>query len=252
MALAFVLLWLIEPSRGAQDPHGAGAATPLTLNASVRALLARRSWLSNTIAQVIYTFAMGGLATWMPTYFVRERGIPLATAASTFGLLLVVAGFIGTLLGGRLSDTLGRRAAGAHFGLSGWTLVASLAFTLPAVLAPSPYVFWPAMFVTLLLLFMNIGPLNAAMANVLPADLRARGFAITTMSIHLLGDAASPYLIGVASDVVGLTAPVLLSGSLLAVAGLVLLLDRASLERDTRAMQGAMGRDASTAITYGH
>src|SRR2546430_10910925 len=32
-------------------------------------------------------FAMGGLATWMPTYFVRERGIPLARATSTFGLL---------------------------------------------------------------------------------------------------------------------------------------------------------------------
>jgi glutamate/tyrosine decarboxylase-like PLP-dependent enzyme len=34
------------------------------------------------------------------------------------------------------------------------------------------------MFATLFLLFMNIGPLNAAMANVLPADLRARGFAV--------------------------------------------------------------------------
>jgi predicted MFS family arabinose efflux permease len=241
MALAFVLLWLAEPPRGAQDPHGAGAATPLTLGASVRALVARRSWVSNTIAQVIYTFAMGGLATWMPTYFVRERGLPLATAASTFGLVLVVAGFLGTLIGGRASDALSRRTPGGHFTLSGWTLVASLAFTLPAVLAPSPYVFWPAMFVTLLLLFMNIGPLNAAMANVLPADLRARGFALTTMAIHLLGDAASPYLIGVASDAVGLTAPVLVTGSLLAVAGLVLLVDRASLERDTRAMQAPAG-----------
>ncbi|HEV8472835.1 MAG TPA: MFS transporter, partial [Methylomirabilota bacterium] len=224
-----------------QDPQGAGAATPLTLGASVRALVARRSWVSNTIAQVIYTFAMGGLATWMPTYFVRERGLPLATAASTFGLVLVVAGFLGTLIGGRASDALSRRTPGGHFTLSGWTLVASLAFTLPAVLAPSPYVFWPAMFVTLLLLFMNIGPLNAAMANVLPADLRARGFALTTMAIHLLGDAASPYLIGVASDAVGLTAPVLVTGSLLAVAGLVLLVDRASLERDTRAMQAPAG-----------
>jgi hypothetical protein len=35
-------------------------------------------------------------------------------------------------------------------------------------------VFWPAMFVRLVLLFVNIGPLNAAMANVLPAELRAR------------------------------------------------------------------------------
>jgi predicted MFS family arabinose efflux permease len=241
MALAFVLLGLTEPSRGAQDPQRPDAATPLGLATSLRALAARRSWLTNTAAQVIYTFAMGGLATWMPTYFVRERGIPLVTATSTFGLLLVVAGFIGTLLGGRVSDALARRAPGAHFAVSGWTLVGSLAFTLPAVLAPSPYVFWPAMFVTLLLLFMNIGPLNAAMANVLPADLRARGFAVTTGVMHLLGDAASPYLIGRASDAVGLTAPVLVTGLLLAVAGVVLLVDRASLERDTRALQAHAG-----------
>jgi predicted MFS family arabinose efflux permease len=237
VVLAFLLLGLVEPRRG-----GAGASTPMTLGASLRALAARRSWVSNTAAQVIYTFAMGGLATWMPTYFVRERGIPLATAASTFGLILVAAGFIGTLIGGRASDALARRVPGAHFVLSGWTLVASLAFTLPAVLAPSPAVFWPAMFMTLLLLFMNIGPLNAAMANVLPADLRARGFAVTTGVMHLLGDAASPWLIGVASDAVGLTLPVLVTGALLVVAGIVLLLDRASLVRDTRAAEAAHAR----------
>jgi hypothetical protein len=63
----------------------------------------------------------------MPTYFVRERGLTLAGAASTFGLILVAAGFIGTLAGGRLSDALARRIPGAHFVLSGWSLVASLA-----------------------------------------------------------------------------------------------------------------------------
>lgn len=239
VVLAFVLLMLREPRRGAHDT-AAAAATPLSLSTSLRALVARRSWVSNTAAQVIYTFAMGGLATWMPTYFVRERGIPLATAASTFGLILVAAGFLGTLLGGRLSDALARRVPGAHFVLSGWSLVGSIVFTLPAVLAPSPAIFWPATFITLLLLFMNIGPLNAAMANVLPADLRARGFAVTTGVMHLLGDAASPWLIGVASDAVGLTLPVLVTGSLLVVAGIVLLVERASLVRDLRA-SGANG-----------
>ena len=46
------------------------------------------------------------------------------------------------------------------------------------------------MFIALTLLFLNTGPLNAAMANVLPAGLRSWGFAINTTAIHLLGDAA--------------------------------------------------------------
>jgi MFS transporter, Spinster family, sphingosine-1-phosphate transporter len=128
-----------------------------------------------------------------------------------------------------------RRHPGADFIVSGWSLVASIVFTLVAILAPQPAVFWPAMFVTLLLVFVNIGPLNAAMANVLPAELRARGFAVTTLLMHLLGDAASPWLIGAASDQVGLRTPVLVTGCLLAVGGAVLLVGRATLEVDLRA-----------------
>jgi len=56
--------------------------------------------------------------------------------------------------------------------------------------------------------------------------------------MHLLGDAASPWLIGVASDAVGLTLPVLATGSLMVLAGVVLLVDRASLVRDLRALSG--------------
>jgi MFS family permease len=235
MLLALTLLRLGEPERGASEAPGAQAATPLALGPSLRALAARPSYLVNTAAQVLYTFAMGGLATWMPTYYVRERGLALSTASTTFGLLLLIAGFAGTVLGGQLTDWLGRRLRGAQFAISGWSLTLALVFTLGAVLSPSPAIFWPSTFVTLLLLFLNIGPLNAAMANVLPPDLRARGFALSTMAMHLLGDAASPWLIGVASDFVGLTAPILAAGVLLTIAGLLLLMGRGALERDIAA-----------------
>jgi MFS family permease len=240
-ALAFTLLLLTEPRRGAMDPPGAMGVAPIGLGAALGALARRRSYTVNTAAQIIYTFAMGGLATWMPTYFVRVRGIPLATAASTFGVLLVVAGFAGTLAGGRIASGVSRRWPGGDFTVSGWSLAGSIVFTLLAILAPDPEVFWPAMFVTLVLLFVNIGPLNAAMANVLPAELRARGFALTTMLIHLLGDAASPWIIGEASDRLGLQLPVLLTGCLLAVAGLVLLAGRRTLVTDLRAAAAAPG-----------
>jgi len=231
--LAFMLLLLAEPTRGALDAAPC-APVPLALGCSLRALVSRRSYLVNTVAQIIYTFAMGGLATWMPTYFVRVRMIPLARASSTFGLLLVAAGFAGTLVGGALTSRLARRSPGAEFTVAGWSLTGSLAFTVVSLLAPEPEVFWPAMFITLFLLFLNVGPLNAATANVLPGDLRARGFAVTTMLIHLLGDAASPWLIGVASDAVGLKIPVLVTGCLLSVAGVVLLAGRQALIDDLR------------------
>ena len=232
LALAFALLLLREPPRGRFDAKSKPATS---LRETFEALRARPSFFFNMAGQTIFTFAMGGLGTWMPTYFVRERGLGVGAAGTVFGALLLVAGFLGTITGGQLGDRLARRLPGAHFSFSGWALIASLPFTLTAVLSPTPALFWPAMFVTLLLSFVNMGPLNAALVNVLPPDLRARGFGLHTTTIHLLGDALSPFLIGVVSDSIGLRIPVLLTGLLLPVAGLVLLIGRRYLVADLAA-----------------
>jgi hypothetical protein len=92
----------------------------------------------------------------------------------------------------------------------------------------------------LFLIFLSLGPLNAAIANVLPANLRSQGFAVNVMAIHFLGDAISPYFIGLASDHLGgLKWPVFGAGSLLVLAGLVLLAGRRALERDLTRAAGA-------------
>jgi sugar phosphate permease len=225
---------LRDPERGRFDKPGAHAVA-LTTREALRALVARPSFLANTLAQTIFTFSLGGLATWMPTYFVRTRQLSLAAATTTFGGLLVLAGFLGTIVGGRLGDRMSARSADGHFVLSAVTLMASLPFTLVAILHPAPAIFWPAMFATLFLLFVNTGPLNAAMANVLPPELRGRGFAVNVVAIHLLGDAISPPLIGAASDRIGLQTPVLVTGALVVLAGIVLLAGRAALRRDLAA-----------------
>jgi predicted MFS family arabinose efflux permease len=238
LALALALLFLREPPRGRFDEKSRPATT---LRESIAALRQRPSFFFNMAGQTIFTFAMGGLGAWMPTYFVRERGLGVAAAGTVFGALMLVAGFLGTIVGGQAGDRLARRFPGAHFSFSGWALVASVPFTLLAVLSPAPALFWPAMFVTLLLTFVNLGPLNAALVNVLPPDLRARGVGLHTTTIHLLGDALSPFLIGVVSDSLGLRIPVLLTGLLLPLAGLVLLIGRRQLVADLAARPTRVG-----------
>ena len=243
-ALAFALLFLRDPPRGGMDvPEGSGVATggvsgdvpqPASPPSppSLGALLRIPSFLFHTAAQIIYTFVVGGLATWMPTYFVRVRHLPLASADLMFGGVLAAAGLVGTLIGGRVGDRLAARHPSGHFLLAGASMILSVPFAVAGIVSPSPAIFWPAMFVALTLLFLNTGPLNAAMANVLPAQLRGWGFAMNTMAIHLLGDAASPTVIGVASDRIGLKLPVLLTVTLPSLAGLVLLAGRSALARD--------------------
>jgi MFS family permease len=249
LALALILATRADPKRGAQDeppergdPGGrvkaesdGSVSSVVVIANAVRELFTRRSFIFNTAAQTIYTFGIGGLAVWMPTYFVRERGLSEASAGTMFGGLLALAGIAGTLLGGRLGDRFAARRADGHFVVSGVALLASLPFTLAAILSPTPAIFWPAMFATLTLLFLNAGPLSAAMANVLPASIRSRGFAANTFAIHVLGDAISPPSIGFAADHMGLRVPVLATGIIIASAGLVLLAGRGALRRDLEA-----------------
>jgi MFS family permease len=239
VVLGILLLLVRDPRRGALDSSGPVASPspsdPVPAPPSSprsRLPLLRGSYIFNVAAQTIYTFSMGGLGLWMPTYFSRERGLSHATASTVFGGLLCLAGFIGTLAGGQLGDRLAQRRRAAPFLVSGVALIVSIPFTVLAVLAPWPAIFWPAIFVTLTLLFLNTAPLNAAMTNVLPPHLRALGFGICIFAIHVFGDALSPAVIGFASDRIGLRLPVLVTGLLLGVAGIVLLAGQRALRRD--------------------
>ena len=222
--LACTLLVLREPTRGRLDVRPDLERMPL--GAFLHTLRQRPSYFVNMAAQTIYTFTMGGLGAWMPTYYVRERHLGVAQAGTLFGALLLAAGFVGTLLGGVLGDRLAAKYRGAHFTFSGVTLLASLPFSVLAVTSANPWLYWPAMGATLFFLFLNYGPLNAAMVNVLPGQARARGVGLHTTTIHVFGDACSPFLIGAASDAIGLRVPVLVTGLLVGMSGVLLLAGR--------------------------
>jgi hypothetical protein len=55
---------------------------------------------------------------------------------------------------------------------------------------------WVPMGLFVFCLFFNTGPTNTILANVVHPQLRARGFALNILIIHLFGDAISPYVMG--------------------------------------------------------
>jgi MFS family permease len=81
-------------------------------------LLRTRSFAFNCAAQTAMTFALGGLAFWMPAYLIF-RGQSAAMAVPAFGGITVVAGLLSTLLGGFVADRLRKRVSGSYFLVSG-------------------------------------------------------------------------------------------------------------------------------------
>lgn len=192
-----------------------------------------------TFAGAAMTFALGGFAVWMPTFFHRAWGLDVGKAGLVFGGVTVAAGLAGSLLGGWASDKLLLKRPDAYLLVSGVGLLAGMPAAMAAVLAPSLALSVAALFVAELLLFLNMGPLNAAIVAVTRVEVRSMAFAANIFIIHALGDALSPTLIGLGSDAFGLGPAMLLACAALGVGGWFCLIARKPYHADAAAAAGA-------------
>jgi sugar phosphate permease len=147
-----------------------------------------------------YTFAVGGMAFWMPAFLERIRGVPREQATVQFGAIVVVTGFVGTFAGGWLGDLWLRRSRQAYLWLSGLTALAAAPLAWVVFTDPRPGVYLPALIAAELLVFASTGPVNTAIVNEVAPQERASAVALSIFSIHVLGDVPSPPLIGWISD----------------------------------------------------
>ena len=95
LLFALLALAIREPKRGASDRSGrAEGLPPPSLLATYRMLARNRTYVTVTLGFIAYTFALGGLAMWAPTFFERHHGMSTAKANEVFGAMTVVAGFL--------------------------------------------------------------------------------------------------------------------------------------------------------------
>jgi predicted MFS family arabinose efflux permease len=196
IALALAALFVAEPARGARDPAG---GEPLALGEGLRRLW-NREFLVVTAGGALMTFSVGGLAFWMPTYFQEVRAMKAGAANLAFGGIAVVAGLVGTFAGGFLGDAWRRRDPRAYTRLSGLSLLAAAPAALAMPFAPTLPLTFALAFVAELFVFLNTGPLNTALVESAPAQVRELGVGLNVLAIHLFGDAFSPFLLGALSD----------------------------------------------------
>jgi hypothetical protein len=157
-----------------------------------------------------YTFALGGMAAFMPKFLMRVRGIPEGAATTWFGLILVGTGFVGTFVGGWMGDYVLRFTKQSYLWVSGLATLIAAPFTLLALSSPEPSIYWGGIVAAELLLFISTGPINSAIINAVAPEIRATAVAASIFTIHALGDVPSPALLGVLSDRTSLAQAVLI------------------------------------------
>jgi MFS transporter, Spinster family, sphingosine-1-phosphate transporter len=201
------------------------------------ALFRNRSYLFNALTMAAMTFAMGGLAQWIPTFITRYHHLNIMEANTAFGTITVVAGISGTLLGGLLGDLFQRKTKKGYLLVSAAGFFLSIPCCIFAILTPDLSACLFAIFLAECLLFLNTGPLNTIIVNVSQPLHRATAFALNIFLIHALGDAISPSVIGWCSDLYELRSALLIAPLFIFIALIFCLLCCRFIENDLSAVE---------------
>jgi MFS family permease len=257
LLLASVSFFMTDPrdrkakGRASVEPIADAKASPIALSYSQAPqprwreylrLLSNRSYMLDTLGMTALTFALGGMAFWMPQYLCGDvahggRGLP-DSAKDLFGGILAVTGLLATLLGGLAGDKLRSRFAGSYFLVSAGGMFLAVPFIIAILYLPFPFA-WVPLGLAIFFLLFNTGPTNAILANVTKPSVRATAFGLNILILHLLGDAASPPLLGAMAGRYGWRSAFYLVAAAAALSGVLWLLGVPYLEADTRRAEAA-------------
>lgn len=207
---ALLAIFVKEPKRGGSDQLVSTASRSTFLG-----LAKNPAYLCATLGMASLVFSMGGIAAWMPTFFVRYSGFSLSQANLALGGITVIDGILGTWIGGWLAQRWFKTNHRAYYLLSAWSGLLTIPFGALAFFGPE-WILLPSVFLAEFCLFLNTGPLNAAIVNSVSSPVRATAIAVNLFLIHALGDAPSPKIIGRLSDMsdlrmgLGLTLPAMM------------------------------------------
>jgi MFS transporter, Spinster family, sphingosine-1-phosphate transporter len=212
LLLSVTCLLINEPVRKLREGKGKVIDGLRTLS---RIPLFRRA----VLGYCAYTAALGAFAHWAPL-FIADRfqgSLTDETANYYFGLVTVLAGVIGTVLGGQWGDRAQRAlppvtaetaydARANKLGVNSLLRISSIGmmwaapFAAAAFLMPTPLLFFTCAFLAEIGLFLSTSPVNAIGLRGVPPELRASAMAAMIFAIHLFGDLWSPSLLGLLKD----------------------------------------------------
>jgi predicted MFS family arabinose efflux permease len=239
LIMALAILFVKEPLRGESEGEGRShlsdhSQEPPPLKA-YWTLSRNKSYIYMTVGMIFMMFSTHALATWMPTFFYRYRGVSLDQSDLFFGLATLVGGILGIFIGSWFADRIQSRFKAAYCMVSGVGMLLTVPFLVVAIYFESPVIFWSAVFMAVFFLFVNQGPTNAVLINVVMPKIRVGAFAINIFLTHALGDLLSPAIVGLVSDRANLQLALLTVAPVaMALSGMVWLLGMRHQADDTK------------------
>ncbi len=205
LLLALMVASLREPARGQMEEQSKPQPIGTSRNTMKRLLTVIRTtptlqWHFAGMAMI--GFAVNGAAIWLPTFLVRVRGMSVETAGEVSGLSAIVAGLLGTFLGGVLADRWMALRKDARMLILVIRSLLVIPFLFGMFFLPSSALLITVIVVGSCISAVWFGPAAAVVHDLVEPDIRSIAVAVYVLVINLAAG-ASPILIGKLTDASG-------------------------------------------------
>ena len=204
LLLALLVATLREPIRGQMDTGKAtsSAGSSYGLKQFLTVLRATPSLRWHFAGMAFIGFSVNSYAVWLPTFLVRVRGMSIETAGTITGVSAIIAGLLGTFLGGIVADRWMEKRKDARMRI----LVVRSVLVIPLLVA---MFFVSSQFLLIVLIVIGssvsslwFGPAAAVVHDLVRPELRSLAVAAYILCINVAAG-ISPLLVGKLTDMSG-------------------------------------------------
>jgi MFS family permease len=233
-----------EPGRGASEAQKVDTANVAFL-ATLRFMGGARTYLLLLAGVTFMGADVYAAGAWNSTLLVRVHGLKIHEIAAIIGPVRGVLVAVGVMLGGILTDRLGRNNPRWRLYVPGLACLGVVPADLAFLLGDSRIVWMTGFAASSLLMLLHQGPIYAAVMNVARVRMRATATAMLLLCSSLLAQFIGPLLVGWLNDrLAPWYGPFAIRYSMLvltvcvAAAALCFLFAARTLEADTRRAAG--------------
>jgi MFS family permease len=194
-----VKMTIKEPPRGYSEGR-VSTAKQVPFMEVLRTMWAFKSFRQISLGAATQAFVGYGAIAWMPSFLIRAHGMSTGEVGTALGLIIGIAGGIGTLSGGFLADKMGHRNMGWYMWIPAIGFLIAVPFSIAVFTIDNLYVILALYTVPALMSNLYTGPTFGMTQSLAPLAMRAAASALLLFIINIIGLVLGPTTVGILSD----------------------------------------------------
>lgn len=205
ISVILIVIFLKEPARGESE---GSRLVSTSWKKDIIYLLHNRSFMFSTTASVALVFVIGAIGVWGPQFVVLSRKVisddehTFEEISLVYGVISIVSGITAVVSGALMGIKLRARYPEADALICGIGMLLSVPFFYGFLVAGLEPLYWIYIlsFIALWFINLNWALVGDILLYVVVPTRRATAETFQIMSVHVFGDASSPFIIGLISD----------------------------------------------------